>query len=186
MIKLQCYNVKEWTMYSESMRVVLREYNTKDINNLNILFNEKSVREYGEYLPNDMESIEDHIMLISKDSDSDIRKHFKYIIELKDGQFIGVVGYSYVEEYIYELEYFLLEKYWNQGYATEAVKQIFDLAKENNGKVKTIFAICQTDNKSSERVMIKSGMKKSIEQPKPKEYNGVYKERIKYELDFKA
>ena len=131
-----------------------------------------------------MDGVVKYIEFQRENASSNERTHFNFILELKEtSEFIGVAGYSYVEDCIYELEYFACEKHWNKGYMTEAVKRIFEFARLHKEKVKTIYAICQTENKSSERVMIKCGMKKSIEQPKPKKYHGIYKERVKYEIN---
>jgi len=55
--------------------------------------------------------------------------------------------------------------------------------EENNGlNVLKISAQCHKDNTRSERVMIKCGMYKSVNQPEPKLYNGVLKENVRYEL----
>ena len=102
---------------------------------------------------------------------------------------MGIVGYSFVERIEIcgaagsemELEYYLLEKHWGRGYMTEALKKAISLAFETANVLK-VFAQCHMDNKRSERVMVKCGMRKSEKQPKPKEYNGVLKENVRYEL----
>lgn len=87
----------------------------------------------------------------------------------------GVTGASV------EIEYYLLEKYWHKGYMSEALKKLLTFAFEENS-VRKAFAVCQIENVKSENVMVKCGMYKSAEQPEQKVYNGVLKERLKYEL----
>lgn len=103
---------------------------------------------------------------------------------------MGIVGYSLVGEEenirgisgtLVEIEYYLLEKYWHKGYMSEALKRLLTFAFEENS-VQKAFAICQIENAKSKKVMIKCGTYKSAEQPEPKVYNGVLKERLKYEL----
>ena len=172
-------------MNLESERLILRECEMRDKQVLFDLFTEKHVRVYDEYMPSDMDGVEKYIQYKIENAKSDNQTHFNYIFELKEtGEVVGVAGYFYVDESIYELEYFAREKFWNQGYMTEAVSRILEYVRLNHEKVKKIFAICQTENKNSERVMIKCGMKKSTEQPQPKKYHGVYKERVRYEINF--
>ncbi|WP_371735971.1 GNAT family N-acetyltransferase [Zobellia sp. B3R18] len=58
-----------------------------------------------------------------------------------------------------ELGYWLDQKYWNNGFTTEAVKSIIQFGFEEL-KLKRIFATHFTSNLSSGRVMEKAGMKK--------------------------
>lgn len=119
------------------------------------------------------------------------RTHYYFIIELQPTcDFIGIVGYSLVGEEMnirgvtgasVEIEYYLLEKYWHKGYMSEALKKLLTFAFEENS-VRKAFAVCQIENVKSENVMVKCGMYKSAEQPEQKVYNGVLKERLKYEL----
>ena len=60
--------------------------------------------------------------------------------------------------------YVLNKDYWNQGLATEATKAVIDLAFEQLGMNKLI-AVHDQDNPASGRVMAKSGMKYSHEEP---------------------
>jgi ribosomal-protein-alanine N-acetyltransferase len=64
---------------------------------------------------------------------------------------------------------------------SEALKKLLTFAFEKNS-VRKAFAVCQIENVKSENVMVKCGMYKSAEQPEQKVYNGVLKERLKYEL----
>jgi len=80
-----------------------------------------------------------------------------------------------------ELEYYLLEAHWGKGYMPEALEELILFAFEEV-KASKIFAQCHKDNSRSESVMIKCGMHKSQKQPKPKEYKGVLKENVRYEL----
>ena len=60
--------------------------------------------------------------------------------------------------------YVLNKDYWNQGLATEATKAVIALAFEQLGMNKLI-AVHDQDNPASGRVMAKSGMKYSHEEP---------------------
>ena len=171
-------------------RLILREYTADDKHNLYKLFSEDFVSMYEAHLPKSISGIEDYIKFHTENAVSSNRTHYYYVIELRETlEFIGSIGYSFTEEIkingvdgaVMELEYYLLEKYWNNGYMTEALKKIISSAFEETGVLK-LFAQCNKDNPRSEKVMIKCGMYKSAVQPNPKLYNGVLKENVRYEI----
>ena len=187
-------------MELKTERLVLREYAINDKHNLFKLFSEEFVSTYEVHLPTkNISDVEDYIKFHLENALSSNRTHYYYVIELQESrEFIGSIGYAFVEKIningidgaVVELEYYLLEEYWNKGYMPEALKKIilsafdeFDENEENNGpNVLKIFAQCHKDNPRSEKVMIKCGMYKSAKQPEPKLYNGVLKENVRYEL----
>lgn len=178
-------------MKCKTERLILREYTKEDNHNLYKLFTEDFVSTYEAHLQmKSISDVEDHIQFHLENAKSSNRTHYFYIIELQaTHDFVGIVGYSFVEETeingktgsVMELEYYLLEEHWRKGYMSESLNKVISLAFENR-KVIKIFAQCHKDNPSSEKVMIKCGMHKSAIQPEPKAYNGVFKENIRYEL----
>ncbi len=79
-----------------------------------------------------------------------------------------------------ELGYFINPKYWNHGYATEALSScIKELFKRG---YKTVYAAHFEHNLASGRVMIKSGMKQ-IERIEYIEYRGVNHKCIYYSIN---
>jgi Acetyltransferases, including N-acetylases of ribosomal proteins len=172
-------------------RLILREYAATDKHSLYALFTEHFVSTYEAHLRiKNISDVENYIDFHIKNAVSANRTHYYYVIEsAQTREFLGSIGYSFVEEaaingkngVVMELEYYLLEKHWGNGYMTEALKKVTSLAFES-GKVVKIFAQCHIENKKSENVMIKCGMRKSAIQPKPKNYNGVLKVNVRYEL----
>ncbi len=82
-------------------------------------------------------------------------------IELKEtGKLIGTGGYLWwsTEHSKAEVGYVISDKYWNKGYMTEALKKILQFGFETMN-LERIEARCFTENKASERVMQKCGMK---------------------------
>jgi len=174
-------------MKSKTDRLILREYTQNDKQNLYKLFKENFVSMYEAHLQmKDISYVEAYIKFYIENAQSSNRTHYYFVIELQETyDFIGIIGYSFVEEIndgsVMELEYYLLEEYWNNGYMTEALKKVIALAFED-GNVLKLFAQCHKDNVKSENVMIKCGMHKSEIQPRPKAYNGVLKENVRYEM----
>jgi len=171
-------------------RFVLREYAMNDRSNLHRLFTEDFARTYEAHLPKNISDMDNYINFHIENAQAVSRTHYYYVIELQETyEFVGSIGYSFVEETcingisgsVMELEYYLLEEHWNKGYMTEALTKIISSAFENDS-INKIFAQCHKDNHKSEKVMIKCGMVKSDNQPPPKNYNGVLKENIRYEV----
>ena len=178
-------------MEFKTERLILREFANDDKHNLLKLFKEDFVSTYEAHLQmNDITDVEKYIKFHNKNAKLPDRTHFYYVIELQaTREFLGTIGYAFVENieingingWVMELEYYLLEEHWNKGYMSESLKKILSLAFENS-KVLKIFAQCHIENINSEKVMIKCGMYKSAIQPKPKLYNGVLKENVRYEI----
>ncbi|HDR8070705.1 TPA: GNAT family N-acetyltransferase [Bacillus cereus] len=84
-----------------------------------------------------------------------------YVLRKEDDSVLGDIGFKGKpnEDQTVEIGYGFIEKYWNQGYATEAVKELIDWAFKT-GEVETIIAETLPDNYSSMRVLEKLHMKR--------------------------
>lgn len=172
-------------------RLILRDIEKDDKDDLYELFTEDFIKTYEAHLRvNSIADVEKYIQFQMDNASSSFRTHYFFMIELQEtGEFLGLIGYSFVEDmtlngkkgHIMEFEYYLLEKHWGKGYMTEALKKTIAVAFKDRSVVK-VFAQCHTTNAKSEKVMIKSGMRKSPIQPKPKAYNGIFMENVRYEL----
>jgi len=80
-----------------------------------------------------------------------------------------------------ELGYWLDEKYWNQGFATEAVKTVIRFGFEKL-KLKRIFATHFDFNPASGKVMEKAGMKREGILKCHTLKNGEYQDHILYAI----
>ena len=88
-------------------------------------------------------------------------------IELKsNGQFIGTIDLHKIDPALKKaaIGYIINKKYWNQGLTTEANRAVIELAFEKIGMNKLI-ALHDKDNPASGKVMEKSGMRFSHEEP---------------------
>ncbi|WP_410990866.1 GNAT family N-acetyltransferase [Bacillus cereus] len=85
----------------------------------------------------------------------------RYVLRKEDDSVLGDIGFKGKpnENQTVEIGYGFIEKYWNQGYATEAVKELIDWAFKT-GEVETIIAETLLDNYSSMRVLEKLHMKR--------------------------
>ncbi|MBE7103979.1 GNAT family N-acetyltransferase [Bacillus cereus] len=84
-----------------------------------------------------------------------------FVIRKEDDIVLGDIGFKGKpnEEHTVEIGYGFIEKYWNEGYATEAVSELMKWAFQT-GEVETIIAETLLDNYSSIRVLEKLHMKR--------------------------
>lgn len=88
-------------------------------------------------------------------------------IELKsNGKFIGTIDLHKIDTVLKKaaIGYIINQKYWNQGLTTEANRAVIELAFEKIGMNK-LTALHDKDNPASGKVMEKSGMRFSHEEP---------------------
>ena len=88
-------------------------------------------------------------------------------IELKStGQFIGTIDLHKIDPILKKaaIGYIINKKYWNQGLTAEANRAVIELAFEKIGMNK-LTALHDKDNPASGKVMEKSGMHFSHEEP---------------------
>ncbi|WP_000443768.1 GNAT family N-acetyltransferase [Streptococcus sp. oral taxon 058] len=88
-------------------------------------------------------------------------------IELKSsGQFIGTIDLHKIDTVLKKaaIGYIINKKYWKQGLTTEATRAVIELAFEKIGMNK-LTALHDKDNPASGKVMEKSGMRFSHEEP---------------------
>ena len=79
------------------------------------------------------------------------------ILRKEDRQLLGAVGLR-VDGHKVELGYVLGRKFWRNGYMTEAVRAVVDVALHDKD-VYRVWAVCDVENPASARVMEKAGMK---------------------------
>ena len=104
---------------------------------------------------------------------------------LKTGEIIGDAGWTVLCKDngggIANMGYFFKRQYWSKGYGTEAAKLVIDYCFNELGLHK-VTAGCDVDNKGSERIMIKCGMKKEAEYKRHVPINGVWRDRLEYAI----
>jgi ribosomal-protein-alanine N-acetyltransferase len=82
-----------------------------------------------------------------------------FAIRLKEtGRLIGIILYFDEKDGACEIGYGIGSRYWNRGYATEAVRRFIEYCFDERG-LKTVCASFFTGNEASRRVMEKCGMK---------------------------
>jgi len=80
------------------------------------------------------------------------------LVEKKSNILIGMIE-ACIHDCRLELGYVLARPYWNQGYATEAVRAVHDWAIAQP-TIYRVWAVCDFENLASARVLEKVGMQK--------------------------
>ena len=91
------------------------------------------------------------------------------IVQSKIGKLIGTIGYHAlsIQNRYGEVGYALSKDFWNQGYMTEAFREVIKFGFEHM-KLNRVEATCKLLNTASEKVMQKCGLK----------YEGILKQRL--------
>lgn len=92
-----------------------------------------------------------------------------YAVYLQNsGTFIGI-GSLQTDGNVAEVEYMILPAYWNQGYASETVRELIGLAKRDPG-IQVLRGLTDPQNLPSQRVLCKNGF--TYEKTLPVEEDG--------------
>ena len=98
---------------------------------------------------------------------------------------VGEIGYTVTDftpqGKLVDAGYFIRDRYWGQGYATEAFRELIRFALEEDD-VYCISCGCLKDNAASERVMQKCGLVKTADLREHQLYDGRLKDRVEYRL----
>ena len=145
----------------KSERLILRSISEMDIENIHILHSLKEVDKFNTLgIPKNIEEtkllVENWIAENSKDN----IQRFTFAIELKtDDSFIGTIGINVGKAKYKNAEvWFKFDpKFWNKGYATEALREILNYGF-NDLMLHRIEAGCAVENIGSIKVLEKVGM----------------------------
>jgi ribosomal-protein-alanine N-acetyltransferase len=168
-------------------RLLIRDCDINDLENHHKLISDNTVMYYLQDIKtNSLEKSKENLLRTINDINFIDRKYYFFIIESKiTKEFIGEMGYTVIENTPYgkfvDLGYFIMEKYWNKGYTTEALKRVIEFSFEENN-VYRISTGCIKENVGSEKIMQKNGLIKEAELKEYVFHDGKLKERVKYRL----
>lgn len=171
----------------ETPHLIIRDHNDKDIiSHHNLLSNKKVMYYTPEIYSSDYQNSLENLQNSIKEVDCVNRKLYYFRIELKEtGEHIGEIGYDVVLDTsvgkVVHVGYFLYDRFWNRGYATEALSELIRFAFEENN-VFRISTGCLKENVASEKVMIKCGMIKEAEKLMCEWHDSKMKTRVEYRL----
>jgi len=133
----------------------LVKYSDKYIEDLLVHLNNVNISKWL-FLPSEPYTKEDAKKWLDfcRENDKTGENHL-FAIEF-DGNFVGGIGLHKKMEHCYDVGYWIAEKYWGKGYATEALKVITELAL-NEFKIDRVQAYVFDGNTASEKVLEKCG-----------------------------
>ena len=174
-------------------RLFIRDHIIDDLQEYHKLFSDNDSMKYLQFLRTTTEE-ESKISLqkaINEVNSNDRKYYFFWIENILTKEYIGEVGYNIILDTSYgklaTLGYYIKEKHWNKGYATEATKRVMEYGfRENN--VYRFIGECIKENIGSEKIMINCGMIKEGEFKEyalndGKLYDGVQYRLLKHEWE---
>ncbi|MBD8556842.1 GNAT family N-acetyltransferase [Rhizobium sp. CFBP 8762] len=139
-----------------SPRLVLRAPHEDDIDALSHLANNANIANMVSRMPHPYTAA-DAADFVRRTKIGGIGKCVYAITKADNGEFLGCAGVeSHTDGVTAELGYWLGERHWNQGYATEAAQALTDMAFRTRD-IEFIDARCRVTNVASRRVIQKCG-----------------------------
>ena len=137
----------------ESERLVLRAPRLPDADAIVALAGNRRIAEMTALMPHPYARADAEAWIAASPVAGDVTLA---VTRKADGAFVGACGYAHGGKAEPELGYWTGEPYWNDGFATEAVRAVIDYAFANAG-LKAITSSCRVINAASRRVIEKCG-----------------------------
>lgn len=148
--------------YTKTDRLIIREIELSDIDDMFEMDSDPEVRKYIDQSPNQKkEEITDVIHFIRIQYEENGIGRWA-VVDKETDEMLGWCGLKYFREplngkvNIYEFGYRFKQKHWGKGYATESSVAILKWAFENL-HIDTIYAITHPENEASMHVLKKLG-----------------------------
>lgn len=142
-------------------RLIIREVDWDDLNDIFILESSPEVDEYNTLgIPESINVTKEHLRPFIEDRKAKIRKKYCWTIRLTDtDEFLGLAGMTLSADRFKmgEIWYNLMPPHWGNGFATEVAKRLIRFGFEIL-KLHRIEAGVATENKRSIKVLEKAGM----------------------------
>ncbi len=143
-------------MIFETERLVVRKLKNSDINPFHQMQSNINVMRYTDSPPKNKEENKADLQNVISLYDKEGNDFWVYAVERKkDKQFIGTIALLRDADNNDEIGYRYLEKYWNNGYAYEALLGMIQLARTKN--ITKLVAEVIVENKASEYLLKKAG-----------------------------
>ncbi|MCR5093002.1 MAG: GNAT family N-acetyltransferase [Lachnospiraceae bacterium] len=171
----------------ETERLILRDYQEDDFDAYFRLKSDDTTMYYLQDIKsNSYDEAGKEFEEVLEDQKKPDRRFYFLHMELKEThEQVGSIGYTVIGDTpvgkIEHLGYFTFQKYWGNGYVSEALEKVLEYAfTENN--VYRVTTGCLAENKASERVMQKNGLIKEAEHLDYEWHDGKMKTRLEYRL----
>ena len=143
-------------MIFETERLVVRKLKNSDINPFHQMQSNINVMRYTDSPPKNIEENKTDLQNVISLYDKERNDFWVYAVERKkDKQLIGTIALLKDADNNDEIGYRYLEKYWNNGYAYEALLGMIQFAKTKN--ITELVAEVIVKNEASEYLLKKAG-----------------------------
>ncbi|MEZ0612459.1 GNAT family N-acetyltransferase [Fibrella sp. WM1] len=151
------------TLHITCPDVHLREHTEEDLFSLHSVLSDPTVMRFAAI--EQSKSIEDtqyHLERMISEAQNPDRQNFYLAAGLGKANHIGIGGLSITRKNqtggIAEIGYYLKEKYWHRGYATQIAQGLINFGFKNLG-IHKVVASCSVNNMASVKVLQKCNMK---------------------------
>jgi [ribosomal protein S5]-alanine N-acetyltransferase len=147
---------------TQTARLLLREFRSPDEADVHEYASDVAVTRYMDWGPNTAEKTHEIITARLEDQCKWPRHDVMLAVELlTERKVIGTIRLTVLDRQcgIADTGFVFNRRYWNQGYATEAVRAVLGAAFSSLG-LHRVWATCDTRNIGSWRVMEKAGMRR--------------------------
>jgi RimJ/RimL family protein N-acetyltransferase len=145
-------------MIYETERLLIRQLKTSDINPFHDMQGNPNVMKYTDGTAKTYDEDVIDLKRVIDFYDVPENDFWVYAVERKnDKAFLGTIALIKDDDANDEIGYRFLEKYWNNGYAFEALMGMIDYCKQLN--LKEIVAEVIIENEASEHIIKKAGFK---------------------------
>lgn len=171
-------------MQLQTERLILRAYKKEDWERVHIYGSDADFSKYELWGPNTLEDTHKFINEMIEQTQSNPRYKYDFAVCLKENNLlIGGCGIRRETELsqVANLGWAIHPEFQKKGYATEAAKALIDFGLRQL-KLSVIYAICDTRNAASFKVMEKLGMMRVGFITGTKEVKGHIRDTFRYEL----
>jgi RimJ/RimL family protein N-acetyltransferase len=146
----------------QTRRLLIREFRPSDWKDVNAYSRLPRTVRFLPWGPDHPNQTKDFIRRMIKDQKKKTRLSYEFVLESKtEKKVIGACGLRIKSLFHQESDmgYVLHPDYWGQGYATEAARALAAFGFKQL-KLHRVWATCDVNNKASEKVLKKCGMRK--------------------------
>ena len=170
----------------DGKRIYLRDHQASDLDVFHSWLSDPVIAQYLTWRTSTLE--ESFIKLAESLREINTHPRTKYFLAMvlnDTHRIIGEAGFTIESKAEYggvaDLGYFLLKEYWGKGYATEATEMMIRYCFTVLGLHK-VTAECDAENRASESVMKRCGMKREAYREKQYLLGGKWRDRLDYAL----
>lgn len=167
-------------MLLETPRLMLREFRADDFDELYAM---QSRPESVRFEPDkSAEDVRAYLSQAAQQAQAQPRSHFRFAIAIRpDDNVRGFIGLALNRDMIrdWEIGWLVHPDHWGRGYASEAARRVLAFAFSELDAHRVI-AFCDVENRASERVMQKLGMRHEGTTRKTRLLRGAWHDELLY------